>query len=650
MRVRSYSLALAGLCAVILGIGGFALWSAEKTNDAAARSAVATRLADAYEQARYAVGAEESLERKYRLEPGPEVRKRYNAAAATFVGALEQVRSRGSLVDVKLVDQLLPAQRRYLQAITAMFTAVDAHQTKRVLAIDANRVDPTFAAIESQVEHAAQTHAVAANAGLQSLRTSERRVLLGTTIAIALGLSLLGLFARMLVRINRQLRRQALESEHNALHDDLTGLPNRRHLLDRVQLLIAAASRDPEPFSLMLLNLDRFKEINDTLGHQTGDLLLQAIGPRLQPLLRPTDTLARIGGDEFVILLPTTGTESARAIAERTLARLREPLPLPNFVATVDSSIGIVTYPTHGEDAETLMQRADIAMYLAKARRSGEAIYDPEHDPWDPQRLSLITDLREAIANETIEVHYQPKFDARTLRPIGVEALARWRHPSRGMISPEAFIPLAEHTGLIKPLTELVLRRAVCQCRTWREEGHELPVSVNLSVANLLDVELVPTVRRILAEEQLAPAHLQLEITESTIMVDPDRAQRVLLELDEMGIALSVDDFGTGYSSLAYLRRLPVRELKIDRSFIQHLAVDDEDAAIVRATIELGHSLGLTVVAEGVEDARSLRRLHELDCDALQGFHLCRPQPPEAVLAMLDELESRSQRKLALAR
>jgi EAL domain-containing protein (putative c-di-GMP-specific phosphodiesterase class I) len=246
-------------------------------------------------------------------------------------------------------------------------------------------------------------------------------------------------------------------------------------------------------------------------------------------------------------------------------------------------------------------------------------------------------------------VHYQPKFDVRTLRPIGIEALARWRHPLRGMISPEEFIPLAEHTGLIKPLTELVLRRAVCQCRVWREEGRELHVSVNLSVANLLDVELVPTVRRILEEEQLAPAHLELELTESTIMVDPDRAKRVLLELAEMGISLAVDDFGTGYSSLAYLRQLPVRELKIDRSFIQHLAVDDEDAAIVRATIELGHSLGLTVVAEGVEDARSLERLDELNCDALQGFLLCRPQPPEAIGAVLDELESRSRQMPALA-
>jgi diguanylate cyclase (GGDEF)-like protein len=650
LSARSYSLALAGLCAVILGIGGLSLWSAKKTSTAAVQSAAATRLADSYEQARYAVGAEESLERKYRLEPGPDVRRRFDSAAATFVRTLEEVRSRGSVVDLELVEGLLAAQRHYLRAIKTMFAAVDAHQAKLVLEIDANRVDPAFGAIEAQVFKAAEAHSANANAGLQSLRTSEQQVLIGNTIAIVLGLLLLALFALMLVRINRQLRRHARENEHHALHDDLTGLPNRRLLLDRLDHLVAIAGRDPTPFSLMMIDLDRFKEINDTLGHQTGDLLLQAIGPRLRPLLRPSDTLARVAGDEFVILLPTASTEFARGVAERTRAALREPLPLPNFVATIDASIGIVTYPTHGEDAETLMQHADIAMYLAKTQHSGDAIYDPERDPWDPQRLSLVADLREAIANKEIELYYQPKFDVRTLRPTGVEALARWFHPVRGVIGPDEFIPLAEHTGLIKPLTELVLRRAVRQCRTWQEEGRELQVSVNLSVANLLDVELVRTVRRILEEEHLAPAQLQLEITESTIMVDPDRMQLVLLELAEMGISLSVDDFGTGYSSLAYLRRLPVQELKIDRSFIEHVAVDDDDASIVRATIQLGHSLGLTVVAEGVENARSLQRLDELECDALQGFHLCRPQPPEDVFATLDELEARSQHQSALAR
>lgn len=648
MRTRSYSLALAGLCAVILAVGGFALWSARNTNEAAAESAAATRLANAFERARYAVGAEESLERKYRLEPGPDVRKRYDAAAASFVGAITGVRDLGRTADVQLANRLLVEQRGYLKAINEMFAAVDAGRATLVLAIDEHRVDPSFGAIEAQVERAAQAQAATAAAELRSLRTSEQNVVIGTTIAIVFGLSLLAVFAFMLVRVNRRLRQIAGENEHRALHDDLTGLPNRRLLLDRLQHLIAAASRDPQPFSVLMIDLDRFKEVNDTLGHETGDLMLQAIGPRLQPFLRPGDTLARIAGDEFVILLPTAGTEFARGVATRVLKALCVPLPLPNFVATIDSSIGIVTYPTHGDDAETLMQRADIAMYLAKRQQTGDAIYDPELDPWDPQRLLLVGDLREAIATGQLEVHYQPKFDMQTLRPTGVEALARWPHPVRGMIGPDEFIPLAEHTGLIKPLLKLVLRRAVAQCRIWREQGRELNVSVNLSVANLLDAELVPTVRRILEEEQLAPECLELEITESTMMIDPERAQRVLLELADMGVVLSVDDFGTGYSSLAYLRQLPIRSLKIDRSFIRHLAVDKEDAAIVRATIQLGHSLGLRVVAEGVEDMRSLEHLQELNCDSLQGFHLCRPQPADTLLASLDELE-RSRHEPVLA-
>ncbi|MGZ4402658.1 MAG: putative bifunctional diguanylate cyclase/phosphodiesterase [Gaiellaceae bacterium] len=622
-------------------MGAFAFWSANMTNHAAARSAAATRLSDAYEHAHYAVGAEESLERKYRLEPGPVVRRHYAVAAEDFSDALEDIGQRGTPADRLLVDGLLAKQHGYLLAIRSMFAAVDAHQTQRVLAIDHDGVDPLFGAIAAGVEQAATAHTAAAQTKLASLRGSERRVLVGTTITIALGLALLSFFAVLLVRINRELHRNALQSEHDALHDDLTGLPNRRLLLDRLDHLIAVAARDPSPFSLLMIDLDRFKEINDTLGHRTGDLLLQAIGPRLQPLLRPTDTLARIGGDEFVILLPTASLQAAREIAERARQTLSRAIALPDFVATIDSSIGIVSFPRHGEDAETLMQRADIAMYLAKTERTGDAIYDPLTDPYDPERLSLIADLRDAIAAKAIEVYYQPKFDVRTLQPIGVEALARWNHPERGMIRPDEFIPLAEHTGLIKPLTELVLRQAVRQCRSWEDAGRSLPVAVNLSVANLLDIDLVPTIGRILEEERLAPTQLQLEITESTIMVDPERAQRVLLELAEMGIALSVDDFGTGYSSLAYLRRLPVQELKIDQSFIRHLAADNEDAAVVRATIQLGHSLGLTIVAEGVEDARSLERLTELGCDSLQGFHLCVPQPPDALLAILDALEAR---------
>jgi diguanylate cyclase (GGDEF)-like protein len=418
---------------------------------------------------------------------------------------------------------------------------------------------------------------------------------------------------------------------HLALHDALTGLPNRVLFSDRLEQAIAAARRDPAPFSVLMMDLDHFKEINDTLGHTIGDQVLCQIGPRLTPLLRPGDTLARLGGDEFMVLLPAAGNAQAKAVTGRILAGMREPFALGELTVTVDASIGIVNYPAHGEDAETLVQRADIAMYLAKGRGGGEALYDPVDDPYDPERLRLIGDLRDAITNGSLQLHYQPQFSAGDLHLVGVEALVRWQHPTRGLLAPGDFIPLAEHTGLIRSLTLEVLRKAAAQWRIWREEGIDVTVAVNLSVANLLDNQLVDDLSRILTEERMSAECLVLEITESTVMTDPRRTIAMLERLAAMDIRLSVDDYGTGHSSLAYLRRLPVHELKIDRAFVQHLAVDDQDVQIVRSTIDLGHSLGLRVVAEGVEDARSLAVLQHHACDLVQGFYLGRPVPADAL-------------------
>jgi diguanylate cyclase (GGDEF)-like protein len=422
---------------------------------------------------------------------------------------------------------------------------------------------------------------------------------------------------------------------HQALHDALTGLPNRVLFADRLEHAIAADRRDPAPFSVLMIDLDRFKEINDTLGHSIGDRVLCEIEPRVTPILRPGDTLARLGGDEFALLLPSAGTEQAKEVTSRVLAAMREPFVLGELSVTVDASVGIVTYPTHGEDAETLVSRADIAMYLAKRHGRGQALYDPAEDPYDPERLILIGDLREAISDGELELHYQPMFTAGDLRLVGVEALVRWRHPTRGPLPPGDFIPLAEHTGLIRPLTLEVLRQAAHQWRAWRQVGLEVTVAVNLSVANLLDNQLIDDLVGILTEERMPAKRLVLEITESTVMTDPQRTIAMLERLAAMDIRLSVDDYGTGHSSLAYLRRLPVHELKIDRAFVQHLAVDEQDVQIVRSTITLGHSLGLRVVAEGVEDARSLALLQHHGCDLVQGFHLGRPVPADALLDQL---------------
>jgi EAL domain-containing protein (putative c-di-GMP-specific phosphodiesterase class I) len=288
------------------------------------------------------------------------------------------------------------------------------------------------------------------------------------------------------------------------------------------------------------------------------------------------------------------------------------------------------------------VQRADIAMYLAKGHGRGQALYDPAEDPYDPERLLLIGDLRDAISDGELELHYQPKFASRDLHLVGVEALVRWQHPTRGELQPGDFIPLAEHTGLIRPLTLFVLREAARQWRVWHADSLDVTIAVNLSVANLLDDQLVDDVERILTEEQMPPERLVLEITESSVMTDPLRTIAMLERLAAMDIGLSIDDYGTGHSSLAYLRRLPVHELKIDRAFVQHLGVDHQDLEIVRSTIALGHSLGLRVVAEGVEDSRALALLQDDDCDLVQGFHLGRPVPPEALLDLLQNAASQS--------
>jgi diguanylate cyclase len=454
-----------------------------------------------------------------------------------------------------------------------------------------------------------------------------RYALVGASAGGVLVLSLLGIFIAYVIRLVRDLGQEARWNEHSALHDPLTGLPNRTLFYDRVEHEIVRRSRDPAPFSLLMFDLDRFKEINDTLGHSMGDLMLKEIGPRVSGTVRQGDTLARLGGDEFAVLLPAADSDTAAEIARRILAALGQPFRLPIMKPRMSASIGIVTYPAHGDTSEALIQHADVALYLAKEHRNSCAVYDYSRDPFNPARLALASDLDRAVANDEFELHYQPKLDTHTLEVISVEALLRWQHPERGLLYPSEFIALAEHTGLIKQLTLLVLRKAICQAREWEEEGRPHSVSVNLSAANLLDTDLVRDVASILESEGVDAFRFGLEITETTIMTDPEQALTTLRDLDAMGIRLSIDDFGTGYSSLAYLRRLPVHEIKIDKSFVQHLARNDTDAKIVHSTIELAHSLGFSVVAEGVEDQHALELLGVYGCDQVQGFHLCRPQP-----------------------
>ena len=427
-------------------------------------------------------------------------------------------------------------------------------------------------------------------------------------------------------------RKHAEEAlEHQALHDGLTGLPNRLLLQDRVNQAIGMAVRDGRPFALCVIDLDRFKDVNDSLGHLAGDQLLQEVAYRLRQALRATDTVARLGGDEFAIVLPEADAEAATLAAQKLVEALAASLVLEGHEVAVGASIGIALFPENGDDADTLLRRADVAMYVAKQARGGYALYAPDQDQSSSQRLSLVGALRRAIADDELTLHYQPKVDCRTGAVAGVEALVRWQHPQYGLMAPDQFIPLAEQTGLIRPLTRWVMNAAVSQTRKWHDQGLLLSVAVNLSAHDLQDAELAVWVRQLLARWNVGAEWLKLELTESALMADPTQALQVLTELCDLGVRIAIDDFGTGYSSLGYLKRLPAHEIKIDRSFVADMAAQERDHAIVRSTIDLGHNLGLSAVAEGVEDKRTLELLIRLGCDLAQGFYLSRPLPPESV-------------------
>jgi diguanylate cyclase (GGDEF)-like protein len=634
-------LATAGLAVALVLLTGFGLWAAYSTNRAAGQADRLSRLSDGYQQARFAVAAEESLERKYRLEPGPEVRAKFEQAAASLLAALKIVRQRGDQEDQALAAQVEADHGRFLDATERLFAAVDAGDIKRVLAIDGGETEPVFDAIEARVNAAADARHEAALAGLRALRRTEATVLVATPVAFAAGLGLLGAFWAIMVGYQRRTERQADENQHQALHDGLTGLPNRTLLHDRTAQAIRQADRELVPAGLLLLDLDRFKEVNDTLGHHYGDQLLVKVGQRLQAALREVDTVARLGGDEFAVLLSRVETaEGAVAVARKLQASLQEPFLLEGLSLEVEASIGLAIYPEHGNDPDELLQHADIAMYVAKETHAGFVLFDPSLDQHNPRKLALLGELRRAIEHDQLVLHYQPKVDAHTGQVLGVEALVRWQHPEHGLIPPGEFIPLAEHTGLIGPLTHYVLDAALHQCRDWRRAGHELSMAVNVSARRLHDLDFPDEVAATLATWEVPARLLVVEITESAIMADPARALQILGRLNQMGVQVSIDDFGTGYSSMAYLKSLPVHELKVDQSFVSQMTTSDRDAVIVRSTVDLGRNLGLHVVAEGVEDSLTLQELDALGCDAIQGFYISRPVLPDDLIIWLEQQQS----------
>ncbi len=429
---------------------------------------------------------------------------------------------------------------------------------------------------------------------------------------------------------------------HEALHDALTGLPNRVNLQRRLAgALDDVTAGRSEGAAVLILDLDEFKEVNETLGHQQGDALLTEVGTRLSGAVGQAGTVARLGGDEFAVLVTgIADQERVLHIGRRIVQALEQPIALDGLDVEVGASVGVAMAPEHATDAAALLKRADMAMYDAKTSVRRLRMFDPQLDSDSPRRLTLVAELRSALQNGDVAVHVQPQTRLASGAVAGVEALARWLHPTLGAVSPDEFIPIAERSGLIGPLTTLVLDASLAAWAQWRAAGHDLTVAVNLSARSLHDPDLVDEVARLLDKHAVPASRLTLEVTESAVMADPARAVALLHRLRDLGVRLSVDDFGTGYSSLSYLKRLPVQEVKIDRSFVTTLSTDADDLPIVRAIVDLGRHMGLEVVAEGVEDAETLDLLASIGCDLAQGWHLSRPM---AIGALLPWLESRPQ-------
>ena len=639
VRLNRWShLATAGLVMVMLAVTGFVLWGSRTTAAAAADAVRADRHAQLFVAAERAAGDEEALERKYLLQPSPDTRVAFDAAAARVKAALQESLRRADptdvhdAADVDVLRQVLALQDPYVDAVHEMFAAVDRQDEIDVLRLEGVHVDPEFAVIDAVLAYEADEHGEAARHALASLHRLEMFTARAIPVVLLTALLLISVFGLVLRRVRRLLAVQHQQALHDSLHDRLTGLPNRVLLADRVDRALRHQVRGP--VGMLLIDLDRFKEINDTLGHHYGDQLLVQVGPRIRAAVRDVDTVARLGGDEFAVLLPeVAGTDAAVTVAENIRAALHEHFVVENAVLDVEASIGVVLSGEHGADVTTLLQRADVAMYVAKKQGLGVFAYDAGADLHSPERLALLGDLRRALDRDELFLHFQPTVSLDTGEPVGAEALLRWAHPQRGLVMPDRFIPLAEHTGLIGPLTQLVLDLALGQVRRWLDDGLRIPVAVNLSARNLLDERLPDQVAALLERHGVGADLLELEVTESAITIDPERAVQLLTRLSRLGLRIAIDDFGAGYTSLAQLTSTPVSRLKVDRSFVMTMDTDPAKAMIVRSIVDLGHSLGLTTVAEGVESEAAAELLRGYGCDVAQGYHFCRPVAPEALLA-----------------
>jgi diguanylate cyclase (GGDEF)-like protein len=589
-----------------------------------------TVLAGSYLEVDEAVSAGMAVERRYRIQPDTALRQEYARVKVALLSALAEIERGGTAADRDATARIRSAFDDYELAVLALFDAADAGDTGVIDSLERDRVGPAYRELDGLLNDAAKRHSADVAAAMEEVHSTQTTILVFTAGGSTLGMLILAGFLLMIVRYQRRLVQNANDIRYQATHDTLTGLPNRTLFADRVGQALAAGRRTGEDLAVLLLDLDRFKEVNDTLGHHYGDELLCNVAVRLGAVLRESDTVARLSGDEFAVLLPGVGVQEARDLAERMLRELHRSFLLGDVTVDIETSIGVAVAPEHGDGVDAIMRTADLAMYAAKDAKTGIVVYDPSTLVHQPTRLRLLGELRRALERpDELQLHYQPKVALHSGELIGVEALMRWHHPERGTVSPAEFIPIAESTGLINRLTAYVLDLALAQVRTWLDDGREIPVAVNLSPRCLLDVEMLDRVRDLLVRHRVPARLLRLEVTETAVMANPALALKTLDGLHELGVRLSIDDYGTGYSSMAYLKRLPVDELKVDRSFVLNMTSRDNDAILVRSAIDLGHNLGLTVVAEGVEGPAHVAALRELGCDIAQGYHFARPMPAD---------------------
>jgi diguanylate cyclase (GGDEF)-like protein len=623
--LQGHQLGLAGMALALVALIVIVIFGSIATGHAAGDAERAALLNNSYGTVANGVTNEEAAEREYLLQPAPAILSEFHEAALDVVSSLKSIAASAPAGDRSLAVKLLALHVVYARGERTLFAAVDRHAGRaEIMAIDARQVDPVFDQIANYSQVAGAQHQDLAQQKLAALRRTNSTALAWNIASLVVGLCLVAAAALALTRSQRRLRTQSQLNRHQALHDNLTGLPNRSLFQDRTAQALTASRRSTKPVAVMLLDIARFKDVNNTLGHHYGDLLLKQVALRFSAALRAHDSVARIGGDEFAVLLPDTDLEEAAVTAMRLIDVLAEPFIVKEIALHLEACIGIAMAGPDS-NAELVMRHADVAMYEAKTQRTPFATYELTRDDNTVERLALLGDLRHAIGSDQLILHYQPKVGARSGKVHSVEALVRWQHPTRGLVPPDQFIPIAETTGVIHPLTAEVLRQALLQARAWHERGWSFPVAVNVSAASLHNLGFPGEVRRLLEATGVPARLLSIELTESALMTDPARARTILEDLSAMGVSLSIDDFGTGYSSMAYLKALPVRELKIDKSFISGMATEASDVVLVQAAVDLGHNLGLHVVAEGVEDQATLETLSEMGCDLLQGFYIRRP-------------------------